>query len=212
MKRAFFAFATLALTFTLAVSHADSLERTEQALKAAESNLTCCCKEATDVLGATTNGDSRLKQSQTAWEKYRDAAVAFEMGDVRRDNETGRQLYATILLRLTNERIDAIQRVFEHTLCSPSEIRVRNGAGVDFKGVMVGNKEYGDIKSGAITDYQRWKLAYRYSSVSLTADSKPLKIQPIDYHGETPLGEGKFTYVLTIESGQLEIRPVKDDK
>ena len=212
MKQASFAFATLALAFSLAVSHAESLERTEQALKAAESKLACCCKEASETLNTSTRGDLLLKQSQTAWEKYRDAAVAFEMGDIPRDNENKRTLYATIVLRLTNERIETIQRVFEYTLCSPSEIRVRNGSNVEFKNVIVGDKKYGDIKPGATTDYQRWRLAYRYSFVSLTAASEPLKIQPIDYFGETPLGEGKFTYVLTMENGRLEIRPSKDDQ
>jgi len=117
----------------------------------------------------------------------------------------------TILLRLTNERIQALQRVFEDKLCNPSDIRVRNASDTDFKDVVVGNKKYGDIERGGTTEYQHWEIAYRYSFVSLTADSKPLKIQPIDFVGESVLGEGKFTYVLTIEKGQLEIRAVKDN-
>ena len=93
-----------------------------------------------------------------------------------------------------------------------SEIRVRNDSKVDFKNVVVGSKKYGDIKQGATTDYQTWKTAYRYSSVSLLADSKPLKLQPEDYVGETPLGDGHFTFVITIKDGRLDIRAEKDKK
>jgi hypothetical protein len=93
-----------------------------------------------------------------------------------------------------------------------TEMRVRNDSKVDFKNVVVGGKKYGDIKQGATTDYQTWKTAYRYSSVSLLADSKPLKIQPEDYVGETPLGGGHFTFVLTIKDGKLDIRAEEDKK
>jgi hypothetical protein len=92
------------------------------------------------------------------------------------------------------------------------EIRVRNGTDVDFKDVIVGGKKYGDIKRGAVTDYQTWKEAYRYSSVSLTATNKPLRIQPIDYVGETPLADGNYTYVLGFNQGYLQIRAEKDVK
>ena len=93
-----------------------------------------------------------------------------------------------------------------------TEIRVKNGSDVDFKEVVVGGKAYGDIKPGAATEYQTWKKAYRYSSVTLKAGDKPLKIQPIDYVGETPLGDGKFSYILTIKDGRLEIKAEKDTK
>lgn len=91
-----------------------------------------------------------------------------------------------------------------------TEIRVRNGSDIDFKDVIVGGKMYGDIKPGALTDYQTWKGAYGYSSVSLTATNKPLRIQPIDYVGETPLGDGHFTFVLIFNQGHLDIRAEKD--
>jgi len=91
-----------------------------------------------------------------------------------------------------------------------TEIRVRNDSTIDFKNVVVGGKKYGDIKRGAVTDYQTWEKAYRYSLVTLLADSKPLKIQPEDYVGESQLGNGHFTYVLTIQDGRLDIRAQED--
>jgi len=86
-----------------------------------------------------------------------------------------------------------------------TEIRVRNDSKVDFKNVVVGGKKYGDIKQGATTDYQTWKTAYSYSSVSLVANSKPMRIQPYDYVGESPLDDGHYTYLLTIKDGRLDI-------
>src|SRR3954467_1852601 len=94
--------------------------------------------------------------------------------------------------------------------CLATEIRVRNDSRVDFTNVVAGEKKYGDIQQGATTDYQTWKRAYRYAFVSLLADSKLLKFQPQDYVGEIPLGDGRFTYVLTIQDGRLDIRGEKD--
>jgi hypothetical protein len=94
---------------------------------------------------------------------------------------------------------------------STTEIRVRNDSDIDFKDVVVGGKQYGDIKPGATTDYQTWKAAYRYSPVTLIAGSKPMQIQPIDYLGERELGAGRFTYVLTIREGRLDLRVERDE-
>jgi len=96
--------------------------------------------------------------------------------------------------------------------CYATDIRIRNDSNIDFKDVIVGNKKYGDIKHGQATDYQYWDHAYGYAFVSLFAGSKPKKIQPIDFDGEKFLGEGKFTYVLMLTDGELDIRAEKDAK
>ena len=93
-----------------------------------------------------------------------------------------------------------------------TEIRVRNDSAVDFKDVVVGGKNYGDIKSDTTTDYQTWEIAYRYSSVILSASSNPMQLQPIDYLGERELGVGHFTYVLTVREGRLDIQVERDEK
>src|SRR5687767_7260703 len=79
-----------------------------------------------------------------------------------------------------------------------TQIRIRNATHVALEDVVVGDKTYGDIAPGEVSDYQPWAQAYRYAYVSLKADGKPMVIQPIDFVGETPLGGGRFTYVLTI--------------
>jgi hypothetical protein len=92
-----------------------------------------------------------------------------------------------------------------------TQIRVRNGSAVDFEHVVVGSKQYGDIKAGATTEYQAWESAYGYTSVSLLAGSRSMAIHPIDYVGEAHLGRGHFTYVLTIEKDRLMIRAEKSE-
>ena len=48
--------------------------------------------------------------------------------------------------------------------------------------------------------------------VSLLAESVPMKIQPKDYVGEIPIGDGHYTFVLVIRTGLgLDIRLEKDN-
>jgi TonB family protein len=92
-----------------------------------------------------------------------------------------------------------------------THIRVRNRSDVDFKDVVVRGKPYGDIAAGAASDYQTWESAHRrIEAVSLMAASFPMAIRPIDFVGEPHLGQGYFTYVLTIEEGRLKIRSEED--
>jgi hypothetical protein len=95
-----------------------------------------------------------------------------------------------------------------------SQIRIRNSTDRDFEDVIVGRGHYGSIRPGDVSGYQSWGPAYRFARVALTADGKPLRLQPEDYAGETPLGIGRFTYVLSIHhesvGDELDIELVKD--
>jgi len=94
----------------------------------------------------------------------------------------------------------------------PSEIRIRNGSDVPLIDVVVGGRKYGNIGPGGSTGYKTWKVAYRSSSVSLVTDSTALRDGPIDNVGEVPLGEGRFTYVLTPMKNSVDIQVKKDAK
>jgi hypothetical protein len=88
---------------------------------------------------------------------------------------------------------------------SGMQVRVRNGSDVDFKGVEVGGKKYGDIKTGATSDYQEvLELASRYAAVSFVAGSQPMTIRPV---GEQTSGGGLFhlTYLVTIRGAQWTV-------
>ena len=99
-----------------------------------------------------------------------------------------------------------------HASANAVDVRIRNDSQVNFGHVVVGGKEYGDIKPGATTEYQRWKRAYRYSSVSLAVGTKVLKITPFDYVGEAFTCSGKLTYVLSVDAGELDMRVQADSQ
>lgn len=100
--------------------------------------------------------------------------------------------------------------IFLLTSCSDENtpkgvlIRVENASGVDFKDVFISSGsssfEFGYISAGQRSDYQEFESAYRYGFVSLLADGKELRIQPIDYVGETPLSKGYYTYKIGVDS------------
>jgi len=98
-----------------------------------------------------------------------------------------------------------------------TNIRIHNASEHDFQRVEVNTydepKNYGTIKSGEKSRFKTFEIAYRYAYVRLFVDESEFIIQPIDFVGETPLGSGKFTYVLEVidfENKHLDIRAVKD--
>jgi hypothetical protein len=95
-----------------------------------------------------------------------------------------------------------------------SDIRIHNATDHDLQDVVVGPAHYGPIGRGDSSRYQSWGPAYSYAFVSLLAEGTPMLLQPIDYHGESPLGPGRFTYILSIHNGSagdvLDIAFVKD--
>ena len=96
-----------------------------------------------------------------------------------------------------------------------STIRIHNSTGLYIDSLVVGNQRYIKIDTGARTEYRAFPGAYRYAYVRLYSPDMMLQILPEDYVGETPLGNGRFTYVLTILQmpGEkiLEIRAEKDE-
>ena len=91
-----------------------------------------------------------------------------------------------------------------------THIRVRNATSIDFREVVVGNHDYGDIRAGSVTGYQAWEIAYDYAYVFVIADEDTFRVVPIDYVGEDPLPHGKHTYVLSFQYGYLNIRAEKN--
>lgn len=82
------------------------------------------------------------------------------------------------------------------------QIRIDNQTGSDFVSVLVnsnGNENtYGSLPDGEQSEYKVYPQAYRYGYVeAITTTDDTLIVQPIDYVGESPLDEGKYTYKLT---------------
>lgn len=80
------------------------------------------------------------------------------------------------------------------------EVRVRNGSGVPFSDITIGDKAYGDLSPGADSDYLRLSEARGAGHVSLRANGRPLSIQPLGFQPGKALADGSYTYVLTIST------------
>ena len=57
---------------------------------------------------------------------------------------------------------------------------------------------YGDLGPGEVSDYKPFEIAYRYAQIQVRIDDAEYVLQPIDYVGETPLKNGKYTYIIGI--------------
>ena len=98
-----------------------------------------------------------------------------------------------------------------------THIRLRNSSSFELTAVTFkpGRPEINAarIEPGAVTDYVRVDNAYRYGYLEVTVGGARRVIQPIDYVGESFIGEGRFTYSITIDASTLnpDVTLVKDD-
>lgn len=99
-------------------------------------------------------------------------------------------------------------------------LRLSNTSAFDYKNIVVntstGNVSFQDIDSGEKTVYQSFEVAYRYAYVQLEIDGASYILQPIDYVGETPLENGRYTYEISANEseaqyGRLSITLVEDN-
>jgi hypothetical protein len=94
-----------------------------------------------------------------------------------------------------------------------TRVRIKNVSPYDYESLVVGKDLFGDLKSGALTEYRIFERAYRYNYVSLVINDQVLKIIPKDYVGETQLGVGYFSYLIGVEDLSrkiLSIKAIKD--
>jgi hypothetical protein len=88
-------------------------------------------------------------------------------------------------------------------------IRIKNSGTFNYENVVVntggGENNYGSIPSGQFSEYKEFTSAYRYAYIRLEINGQTALLQPFDYVGETPLENGKYTYVVTADgtSGSL---------
>lgn len=82
------------------------------------------------------------------------------------------------------------------------KIRIANSSAFDYENVIVntstGNVDFGDIDAGMTSEYQTFTKAYRYAFVQIEVNGDTLSLQPIDYVGESPLKNGRYTFQLYV--------------
>ncbi len=87
----------------------------------------------------------------------------------------------------------------------PSELMIRlsNVSQYDFENIVVntttGNVSFEDLMSGQKSEYKIFNKAYSYAFVELEINEITYSLIPIDYVGETPLENGKYTYQLDLD-------------
>ena len=95
------------------------------------------------------------------------------------------------------------------------QVRVANNSSFAYDRVEVvfpeNEVDYGRISAHGVSEYAGVETAYRYAYIEVEIDGEVLKIQPIDYVGETPLGPGFYTYQLNVTvEGHLTLEFRKD--
>lgn len=95
------------------------------------------------------------------------------------------------------------------------DVRVANASSFDFQRVEVHFPEdevnYGSVAAHRSTEYRRVSKAYGYAYIEVDVGGQELRIQPIDYVGESLLRSGRYTYELNLTvEGYLTLELRKD--
>jgi hypothetical protein len=91
-----------------------------------------------------------------------------------------------------------------------SEIRVRNDTGHHLDTVrasLAGAQPLalGPLPPGAVSDWQTVDVVQRYPAVEASGPGTDLVHRPYEDEGQATLAEGRYTYVLRIESDRLVV-------
>jgi hypothetical protein len=83
-------------------------------------------------------------------------------------------------------------------------VRVANESSFAFEAVDVvfpeDSVDYGAVPSRGVSEYREVNTAYRYALIIVRIAGDEMRLQPIDYVGETPLREGRYTYALNLSA------------
>lgn len=100
----------------------------------------------------------------------------------------------------------------------PSDVQVRiaNLSQFAFESVDVvfprDSVDYGTVAAHSTTAYQGVEVAYRYALIIVHVSGQEMRLQPIDYVGESELRPGRYTYALNVDvEGRLTLAFQSDD-
>ncbi len=84
-----------------------------------------------------------------------------------------------------------------------TRIRLLNASAFEFTNVTfssgMSQLEFARIGPGEVTEYRAVEEAYRYGYFDALVDGQRRTIQPIDYVGESTIGDGDFTYMIMVD-------------
>ena len=84
------------------------------------------------------------------------------------------------------------------SLVGPTYVRVRNQSATDMLSVVFQGNRFGDVKSGALSDYQIGSFSPWEISIGLLGSTNRMQYVYLDSPGRFAYGKGRFTYVLTL--------------
>jgi hypothetical protein len=121
----------------------------------------------------------------------------------------------SLLALLVAAALSACENPFSND--GESLIRLKNASTFELTSVTFSpgspRLEFPRIAPGATTEYASVRGAYSYGYLDVLVGGQHRVIQPIDYVGEDVIGEGRFTYVITIDAASRNpsVAMVKDD-
>lgn len=84
-----------------------------------------------------------------------------------------------------------------------TRIRLLNASAFEFTNVTfssgMSQLEFARIGPGEVAEYRAVEEAYRYGYFDALVDGQRRTIQPIDYVGESTIGDGDFTYMIMVD-------------
>jgi len=84
-------------------------------------------------------------------------------------------------------------------------VRVQNVSAVRYDSVNLMSRELGTVSPGDFTRYETYDRAYHYGYVRVFVDGNKRELIPIDFVGETPLRNGKYTYRVGLSTAGLTL-------
>ncbi|MEL7271172.1 MAG: hypothetical protein AAGL34_16475 [Bacteroidota bacterium] len=78
------------------------------------------------------------------------------------------------------------------------EVRITNTTNFDFEEVILMTKDVGTVLAGESSSFYVFDMAYEYGYVKAIVEGKEYVAQPTDFVGETPLGPGQYSYLVSI--------------
>lgn len=88
----------------------------------------------------------------------------------------------------------------------PTDIRIRNLSTYTFEDIFVdtssGEREFGNLAPGAVSEYHRFDKAYRQALIVLKINGTEYTFTPVSYTFEVYLGRGKFSYEVWVDDNQ----------
>jgi hypothetical protein len=81
---------------------------------------------------------------------------------------------------------------------APTELFVQNVSAFAMSDLVVNEWEIGELQAGGRAGPRLFSTVYSYGAIGAVVLGDTLRIQPIDFVGEEPLGRGEFTYVLSV--------------